>query len=127
VKKGQVLTILITGSEGDDYGPFKLTVDLAKTGSSLATATFIGSNAKMEVSGSTQGYSQTYVSTCNSKLAFDGRDVVRAVEPAANVTSANPGACAAVPPHARPRGNQHRHLMCLLCSSTPTHLPLLAS
>ena len=83
--------ILITGNEGDDYGPFKLTVDLAKAGSSLATATFIGSDAKMEVSGSTQGSAQTYVSTCNSKLAFDGPDVVRAVLPAGTVASINSG------------------------------------
>jgi hypothetical protein len=81
VKKGQVLTILVTGNEGDDYGPFKLTVDLAKAGSSLATATFIGSDAKMEVSGCTQGYAQTYVNKrCNGNVAADGPDVVRAAQ-----------------------------------------------
>jgi hypothetical protein len=80
VKNGQVLTILVTGNEGGDYGPFKLTVDLAKTGSSLATASFIGSDAKMEVSGSTQGYAQTYVNTrCNGNVAADGPDVVSGV------------------------------------------------
>ena len=70
--------ILVTGNNGDDYGPFKLAIDLAKEGSSLATATFIGSDAKMEVSGSTQGYSDTYVNTrCNGNVTADGPDVVR--------------------------------------------------
>ena len=79
VTKGQVVYILVTGNNGDDYGPFKLAIDLAKEGSSLATATFIGSDAKMEVSGSTQGYAQTYVSTCNSQVTSDGPDVVSAL------------------------------------------------
>ena len=78
VTKGQVVYILVTGNNGDDYGPFKLAIDLAKEGSSLATATFIGSDAKMEVSGSTQGYSDTYVNTrCNGNVTADGPDVVR--------------------------------------------------
>ena len=72
-----MLTILITGSEGDDYGPFKLTVDLAKAGSSLATATFIGSDADLEVNGSTQGDEDTYANTrCNGNVTEDGPDVV---------------------------------------------------
>ena len=79
VTKGQVVFIQVTGNGGDDFGPFKLSVDLAKEGSSLATATFIGSDAKMEVSGSTQGYGQTYVNTrCNGNVTADGPDVVRA-------------------------------------------------
>ena len=82
VTKGQVVFILITGNEGDDYGPFTVSVDLAREGSSLATATFIGSDAKMEVSGSTQGYDQTYVNTrCNGNVTADGPDVVRTALP----------------------------------------------
>ena len=71
--------VQVTGNAGDDYGPFSVSVDLAKTGSSVSTATFIGSDAKMEVSGSTQGYSDTYVNTrCNGNVIADGPDVVRA-------------------------------------------------
>jgi hypothetical protein len=77
VKKDQVLSILVTGNTANDTGPFKLTVDLAKAGSSLATATFLGSDASMEVNGSTQGYEDTYANTrCNGNVTEDGPDVV---------------------------------------------------
>ena len=78
MNKGQVVYIQVTGNNASDYGPFKLSVELEKEGSSLATAIYLGADAKEEVSGSTVGYSDTYINTrCNGNVTADGPDVVR--------------------------------------------------
>ena len=74
VLKGQVLIIAVTGTESNDFGAFKLTLDFEKAGSSMATANYLGSDASVVLSGDSMGYNQSMIAACNT--ASDGPDVV---------------------------------------------------
>ncbi len=73
---GQVLIFHVTGTEATDFGAFKLSLDLQKTGSSLSLATFLDASASVTTSGDNQGFPNTYTSPCTEANKTDGPDQV---------------------------------------------------